>query len=218
MSDVDVSGLSPPVRLALAYAPARSREAMAAVFALDARLGKLGAKASEPVITQIKLAWWRDQFGGPVESWARGEPVLERLAGCGVPGEKLIGLVDGWEILLIAANLDAEVAQGFAQGRASACAAVTLAVGEGDRTEAAMEIGRLWALAELAPHLSQEDANLAASPSMAPRSGAPAALPRALRPLAVLDALARRSLQRRAPMLDGPGALALAMRVGIFGR
>jgi hypothetical protein len=44
-------------------------------------------------------------------------------------------------------------------------------------------------------------------------------LPRTLRPLTVLTGLARRSLGRGgAPLLDGPRAALLAMRLGIAGR
>jgi phytoene synthase len=40
-----------------------------------------------------------------------------------------------------------------------------------------------------------------------------------LRPLAVLSGLARRSLARGgSPLLDGPGAMLLAVRLGIAGR
>ncbi len=49
-------------RLALAYAPGRTRLAWLALLALDSRLAGVLRSASEPMLAQIRLAWWRDML------------------------------------------------------------------------------------------------------------------------------------------------------------
>ena len=51
--------LAPMHRLALAYAPAEARPAWAGLLALDARLAGVVRAAREPVLGQLRLAWWR---------------------------------------------------------------------------------------------------------------------------------------------------------------
>jgi phytoene synthase len=76
----------------------------------------------------------------------------------------------------------------------------------------------LWALGDLAAHASDPAERSVAVQCAAavPHSGR---LPRTMRPLAVLAALARRVAERGEGGLLGDRAAAmLAMRVGIFGR
>jgi phytoene synthase len=218
MADFDPSPYAPPIRLALAYATAHSRPVLDAVFSLDGRLGRVASTASEPMIGQLKLAWWRDQLGADPAHRAKGEPLLAELVRLGVPLGELAPLVDGWEALLVSDAVDFALVEAFAQGRASAFAAVAVAVGETVAKEAASMVGTTSALAELASRLPEGHSNPALIERLASIPQEPPRLPRSLRPLAVLDALARRALTRKLPLLDSPAALALAMRVGIFGR
>ena len=87
-------------RLALAYAPGIARADSLAVFLLDQRLSRLVSQQREPLLTQMRLAWWRDRLGEEVSGFHHDEPVLALLAGWGEHRQKLIGLVDGWEALL----------------------------------------------------------------------------------------------------------------------
>ena len=57
--------LSPPLRLALAWAPRHARPATLALFALDTRLAGFLRRATEPLPVQMRLAWWRDTLGAP---------------------------------------------------------------------------------------------------------------------------------------------------------
>ena len=61
MTDIE-SELLPPVRLAIAYAPLTVRSAFSLLLRFDARFASVVAKASEPMIAQMKLAWWRDSL------------------------------------------------------------------------------------------------------------------------------------------------------------
>ena len=56
------SGLSPDKRLAFAHLQGRRRPAVEALFALDAAMADVLRSTSEPMIGQIRLAWWRERL------------------------------------------------------------------------------------------------------------------------------------------------------------
>lgn len=206
--------LSPVERLALAYAPRDARGPNLALFALDSRLSGIVRAAREPALAQIRLAWWRDRLRARPEDWPRGEPVLAALTGWSDHARGLEALVDGWEELL--GEPTAEGFERFAGGRAASWRALASMLGADAEDSAIDRAGQGWALADLAAHLSHSsECELAANLLAAQEAGA-VRLPRALRPLAVLYALARRSKGRH-PLLSGPGALLTALRVGITG-
>lgn len=211
-----VETLPLPQRLALAYAKRGLRAQWLGLLALDAHLANLLRQSREPMLAQMRLAWWRERLAEPVAQRPRGDPLLDLLAAWTGHEAALVALADGWEHLL-AERLDGEAMRGFAAGRAAAFAG--LAELAGTVTAPAAAAGTRWALADLAAHLSQSDeraAVLAAAHALPPE---PVSLPRTLRPLAVLDGLARRSLARGgAPLADGPLAGLAALRLGIAGR
>jgi len=197
--------LTPLARLALAYAPAGARDRWLTLLALDARLAGVVRTAREPMLAQIKLAWWRERLAGDPAGWPKGEPLLARLAGWADPAG-LAPLVDGWEALLAEPPVDAAT---FAAGRATALTVLARELGS---DPALVEpFAHDWALADLA--LESEASAIAPVP---PASGS---LPRTLRPLAVLAGVTRRAAARGgAPALYPPGAWLTAVRIGLFGR
>ena len=213
--DADLEAeLSPPLRLALVWAPRRARGATLALFALDARLAGFLRRGTEPLPVQMRLAWWRETLAAPPAGWPGGDPLLDELRGWRAPGE-LVPLVDGWEALL-AERLDEGAITSFAQGREKAWAALA-----GELGAAETGVGpaaRAWAMGDLAANLSRPEERrrvieLAGSQDFTlPRA-------RALRPLAVLAGLGRRALRRGGvPLLEGRGAALAALRLGMFGR
>jgi len=202
-------------RLALSYAPARARAGNLALLALDARLSQIIRNRREPMLVQMRLAWWRDMFGRPAREWPGGDAVLERLQAWRQP-EGLAALADGWEALL-SSDLDAHAIGEFVdgRGRAFACLARELgAYGEEDAREAA----QLWALADLAVNLSDgEERQLVVDYGRS--RPPPPRLSASLRPLAVLAGLGHLALERGgAPLLHGPRSAFLALRIGFTGR
>ncbi len=205
--------LSEPQRLAFAYAPLAVRPLLLPLLALDARLGSIVRRASEPMLAQMRLAWWRDTLDSPRSRWPAGEPILARLASWQSP-DSLAALAEGWEHLL-ADRLDESAIAGFAAGRQAGFAALAGEMGT-DR-DSADRAARTWALADLAANLSNEEERSRVVAHAGETS--PLHLPSGLRPLAVLAALGRRSLRRGGrPLLEGRGAAATAFRVGLFGR
>lgn len=209
-----------PQQLALNYAPARLRLPTAALFALDARLGELVAKASEPLLGQLRLAWWRDELGKPPAERAKGDPVLDALGETWAGEERsLAGLIDGWEQLLGDGPLPDQAIAAFVEGRARAFAALAHLAGESTAATTAGEAGRAWAFADFAARVTNDE-ECAAAIRMARETGLEApSLPRSLRPFAILRGLSRRALARGGGLLiAGRRDVLAALRLGMFGR
>ena len=205
MFDADfLASLPVERRLALSYAPARSRLLWLGLFALDARLGAIVNEARGPMLAQIKLAWWREELSRPLAARRKGEPLLGLLEAWGDEAGGLAALIDGWEILLGDEMPGGDDLAAVLNARAAACLALAdhLAIGTGGIEQAA----RGWAAADFAP--------MSADPIV--REWPRIALPREMRPLQVLYGLAaRRSGQT--PLLTGPIAALAAVRLGLFG-
>ncbi len=191
-------------RLALAYAPLRARRLWLGLFALDARLGTTVHKAAEPMLTQIKLAWWRDELAKPQAERRRGEPLLALLEDWGDDAACLGALVNGWKLVLGAGPIQPDAALEFAGERARAC--VSLAKRLGLAADDTAQAAQGWALADIG-------AALAEPVDFAWR---PVRLPRELRPLQVLYGLAARN-RGQGPLLSGPIAAIRAVGLGLLG-
>lgn len=214
MAHVLLDELPPAQRLALAYAPVAAKPATLALLALDARLAKTLQRKGEPILAQMRFAWWRETLAKAPAQWPRGDEVLALLRDWHDPAA-LTPLVDGWEVLL-GESLDSAAIVEFAKGRGSAFAQVAAELGADPGP--ARACGERWALGDLAANTS-DSAEREAVLDAARRSPRCARLPRTLRPLAILAGLADRALRRGgAPLLDGSGAALLAMRLGIAGR
>ncbi len=205
-------------RLALSYAPASAKADTLALMALDARLAGIVRGDGEAIIAQLKLAWWRDRLGSDRADWPLGEPLLAQLVAWSGDASRLVALVDGWEMLL-AETLDRSAITTFCRGRSLAWAALADGLLSASANKDIEQTAKEIALLDLSQNLSRgEEADLAREIS-AKESWQRIILPRQLRPLAVLHALARRAKNDNRPhLLDGAGAMALAMRVGITGR
>ncbi|MDZ4306459.1 squalene/phytoene synthase family protein [Allopontixanthobacter sp.] len=220
MDDLRPDGLPPLYRLALAYSPAHLRSVYLCLMALDQKLAQIISQASEPLLAQMRLAWWRDQLAKPAEQRPNGEPLLVAI-GDAWAGEEpaLRALVDGWEELLTDPPLPDSAAENFAEGRAAAFAAIARLAGVDDGQGAVSLAARRWALADLAAKTSASDERAGVVAIGLALGSDPVRLPRAMRPLLVLDGLARTSLAAGgAPLMQGRRNLLSTMRLGLFGR
>jgi 15-cis-phytoene synthase len=101
-------GIGADRELALIHMPARLREAFRALFAIDAAMGDVVARSSEPALGRIKLAWWREQLEALGQRQGQGqppaEPRLRAIAGHllpnGIGGAEIGQLEAGWATLL----------------------------------------------------------------------------------------------------------------------
>ncbi len=206
-----LEALPPLHRLALAYAPASAREPTLAVLALDQRLAGIVRHSHEPMLAQLRLAWWREQLKGDAQAWPQGEPLLAVLRSWQGKHAGLAALVDGWELLTGNAPLAPAALDGFATGRGEAFAALARAIGTRDDPANVRELGRAWALADLATNVADPDERQSAA-ALAEAAQAPR-VSRGLRALTVLHGLAKRRQNGLTPT-----ALFAAMRLGLLGR
>lgn len=215
MKDNSPEILAPELQIALAHTPLAQRDALRIFFEADARLARIVAGTTEPMLGQMRLAWWREMLAKPVSERPSGDTVLDGMAKHWLGRERaLIALVNGWEHMLSEEFNDAS-ALAFAQGRSAPFAA--LPGSPATLGEQGLPAAMRWALADAASHVSpgsDRDVLVTTTHNLALGT----ALPRALRGLAVLDALARRSLKRGArPLMEGRMASLIATRAAIFG-
>jgi Squalene/phytoene synthase len=99
--------LSGPERLAIAYAPRPFRTDFRWLIHFDHRLRELVLRAREPMILQLRLAWWRDALSKPADQRPKGEPLLAELADLNetLPG-LAIDMVDAYEAMIDAPDSD----------------------------------------------------------------------------------------------------------------
>jgi phytoene synthase len=90
--------------LALLHIPERVRDAFRALFAIDAAMGDVVARSTDPALARIKLAWWREQLqaldSNPPPTEPRLQAVAEHLLPAGVTGTEIVELEAGWATLL----------------------------------------------------------------------------------------------------------------------
>ncbi len=210
-----IDGLPEIQRLALAYAPARSRERWLGLLALDQRLAGIVRSSREPSLAQLRLAWWREQLRAPVADWPQGDPLLAVLQGWQDRRGVLAALCDGWEEMVGASPLAAHAFDALAQARAGCCAALADAP---ESAENAVRYGRNWALADIAAHLSNPAERETVLGLARASDWGRGKLSRQLRPLAVLHGLARRNLAKNRPAQHvSPGGMICALRIGLLG-
>lgn len=209
--------LPPEADLALAWSPPKVRAPLSIAFQLDRRLARIVARTSEPMLGQMRLAWWRAALGQPVAERPRGDAVLDAIAVHWAGREAaLIAMVDGWEVLVTAETLNETAIAAFGAQRGAFFGAVLDDLAPRSQARAAAA-GRCWALADAAASVSDKSEQallIAAALADRPAAGR---LPPALRGLAVIESLALRALRRGGrPLLEGRGASLAALRAAIF--
>ncbi len=202
-------------RLALAYAPRRCRSVTLALFALDGRLAACVRRGREPIVAQLRLAWWRDVLAKPVAEWPSGDLVLDQLRDWDNPAP-LSELAVGWEALL-AEELDAGDIAEFCDARGHAFVQLARQI-HVNASDGAMIAGKLNAAADLIEHLSDDaERNLVKKYA---RDLRPPRLPSALRPLQILAELSATVIERGTSggLIAGRRDALRAIRIGVFGR
>ena len=195
--------------LALSYIPAASREAVRALWELDAALGAVLAGGREPLISQIKLAWWRDSLEKLDLERAPAEPALlaasEHILPRGVTGAQLSGMEEGWTALLTPEVLTDEELALYASARGGLLFRFTAKLLGGASSLEIEAAGGRWALVDLARH-SGNDVDAEAAVAAAEMRQGPRHWPSRLRPLGMLAALAKRDLEEGRPRWEPQGA------------
>ena len=219
-AEIDGEKLAEEQEIALGYMGRELRAPFAALLAFDQRLGRIVAHTSEPMLGQMRLAWWRDMLGTPVEERPRGDVVLEALSAHWTSHEAaLVRMVDGWEYLLGEPPLESASVESFISGRIAPFIALGGLKGTPVDTDHVASHIRSWALADLLYRTgdpNERDAILSISNRLAKPADR---LPAPLRGIAVLGALGLRAIaQGGSPLMEGRGAALTALRAGLIGR
>ena len=200
--------LNPDVGFALSSAPGGVQPALAALWGLDEALGRVLATGREPMISRIRLAWWREALERLDREPPPKEPVLEAVAAQllprGISGAALADMEDGWNAMLSQEPLTPAELQTYAERRGALlfrCSAQLLGCSEQSLDAA----GSAWVLVDLARH-STEASDVTAALEAARALVLPRRWPKPLRPLGMLAVLAARDLERGSERWEEPGA------------
>nr|ART35572.1 A40 [uncultured bacterium] len=191
------------------------------IWALDVRLADIVRTTREPLIGQMRLTWWHDVVTDHAGIKGRGDPLVDALRQAGITSAlaALISLIDGWEVLLEAGELDDDALTDFARARGGGLFRL-LADGKGT-AEWIEDAGTVWALWDLSGHITDEGT---ARRALALASGLLSAMPAARRrngkPLRIAFELARQDVMagRRAPAALSPALYGRMLRIALVGR
>lgn len=213
-----MTALDPDRTLALSYVPAERRPALAALWRLDTALGTVLAGGREPMLSQIKLTWWRDSLARLDEAPPPAEPALQDAAAHilprGIKGGQLARLEEGWSLLLAPEPLGADALGRYALGRGALLFRFSSSLLGFQINERVKRAGEGWALADLARHSNNVDARAALAAAAERLSDVAAQRwPAPLRPLGMLAMLAGRDAERGIEAREPQGAPARMARM-----
>ncbi len=192
--------------LSLAYAQANLHGSIRAAYILDDHFGSIVAASKEPLLTRIKLAWWKEQgLEQPVPGTRAGDATL-LLRKCLV---EMVTLIEAWDLALDDANA--------AQARGAALFSLVAATANCALTPAALEAAKGWGIADQAMqrHCSRSLAQAALHFTGVGLKD----LRGPLKPLGVLAALAERDCERGLDRVYAPGSprrMLIALRFALF--
>jgi phytoene synthase len=167
---------------------------------LDLALADVVATTSEPALGAIRLAWWRERLeeldqGGEAPPEPRLRAIQRQLIGRGISGTELSKLEDGWLPLLEPFPWGEPVAEGL-RLRGRLLFGIGARLLDGDPA-AAERAGALWSLADAAFHCSDpESRQFLLAEARKTIAEVPRRMPRELRPLTVLSAVAAHDVLR----------------------
>ncbi len=147
--NLDDDELTPPERLALAYAQRAMKDSLALLLRLDSRFATIVGSASEPLFGQLKLAWWRDAMLAAPADRPKGEPLLAKLSELDdlTLVEAAVTLINAWETLVVDQDWMAIIVRTFADARGTAVfGSYAKLAGE---TDFPAEVGQEWAANDL---------------------------------------------------------------------
>ena len=169
------------------------------------------------MLGRIRLAWWRETLEQPASARPKGDAVLDAVA-LHWPHDTstLVQLVDAWEVMLHDAALTEPLLTDFAKGRIAPIVQLLGANNEHPTLEAT---AMRWAYADAATKVSSaEERELCLQLGLAAQVPV-RRLGKKARGIAVLGALAQRSLDRGGQtLMQGRGAAIIAIKAAIFGR
>lgn len=196
--------LSDPLVLPLVAQPLR--DAVLALWSLDARLAEQARAGREPTLRMIRLTWWSEQLMALRPGVAPAEPLLRTVA------ERLLAQIEPSSLAALADGWMAEASEEPDDGeRGAALFSLTAQIMGGGDDAAVGAAGRGWAMVDRALLAEQPDWATIAAKFDTVR------LHRLPRPLAAITAVARR-IARHGGVRAAGREQWLLFRVGLLGR
>jgi 15-cis-phytoene synthase len=144
------------ITIALAYAPLKSREVIETLFDLDDVMIRLIRGTREPLLGQIKIQWWVDQFKLLKSGIAAApHPLLQRFSACDLSErtlEKLIIYCENWNLFISPPPYTHEELLEFSGVRTSLIDITNEVVGVKEAHEHDMRF-KIWCLLDVAKSL-----------------------------------------------------------------
>lgn len=213
---------APMARLLTAYAAPDRREAHRLVWAFDERLAALVRSTSQPMIGQMRIAWWEEVLSEDASSHkGKGDPLVDALRDAGIAGHPALRqMLDGWEALLDT-PLTQDALTLFARARGGGLFAAL--ADDGGQAETLLPAGSLWALWDLAAHLQPGDPVASEAIALARQwlGGVDAMRwSKGQKPLQIVTMLARADVARGTVPQPGltPSRYARLLRMAMLGR
>jgi phytoene synthase len=132
-----------------------ARADVIALYAYDHELGRALKAASNSLLAEIRLTWWREALdgifcGGPVRRHPTSQALGEAVKRRSLPREPLEAMIDARIAALDSPILDAEQALAWADAAQGSAAALAVAILDpAAPRDAALPAGRAWGLALL---------------------------------------------------------------------
>lgn len=161
------------------------------LWTLDARLARLVATTTEPMIGQLRLAWWQEALSDAAGVKGRGDPLIDALRAAGeAPPVGLTAWLDGWEAIMADVDLDV-----YATGRGGGL--FHSLAGEADVPAWLVQAGAAWALWDFSGHVKDPSLAIQAiSLAQGKLLTGDHVWPSSWRPMRIAYALARRDIMR----------------------
>lgn len=200
-----------------------------AIWGFDGRLAKVARTTSDRAIGQMRLAWWNDVIEDADARKGRGEPVVDAMRATGaIAALGLVAMIDGWEVLVVEPEIDADGLRDYAVGRggglfrALAESGAESGTDVPDAPEWLVAAGQVWALWDLVGHVDDpalSEAALKLARDLLPQVEG-ARWPRGWKPLRIAFTLARQDvLAGQGAPAGMPRGLALRLlRIALVGR
>jgi 15-cis-phytoene synthase len=146
--------MSPPNQLSITYCKPAIRPFFSLLLSFDSRLRDVAVRNTEPLIGQLRLAWWRDAISADTQTPKSGEPLLSALYDL-QPAEivtlaraSMLDLLTAWEQVIVADDV-AKAAQDFAELRSDALFGGYIRAINMPYTDEARAVGVNWALNDI---------------------------------------------------------------------
>jgi phytoene synthase len=182
--------LAPEQRLALAFGPNDLRAPQSSLLLFDAFLAKTVRLAREPLLGQIRLGWWREQIELLPAPNPGPDPMLvnlDELVRCRqVATADLHALVNAWETMLDERRHSGSDLIAIALARGGAVFRLASAIAGTAFDNRTDQAGTLWALVDYARHSNDSGLARHALDLATGFCGVAHALPRQMRPYAIL--------------------------------